>query len=229
MSKRRWEERQGKGGKDNQFLDHCVPLVCTAPSPTTTPPVSIPSFFSRRSLGPTCMPGTVLDNRLTLTWFHSITLFAPPGPPFLPSLSYVRPQTCTSTRPAHVPTRMPMHTPTHPCTHSPAHTLLPIRAVMPPPTRSRSPNRTASASAEGRAVRYGHAPHGHAPPGHGHALPRPRQPVTNTSPTHYQPITNTSPTHFQPSPTHLLTNPLPTITHPLPTHYQPITDTLPTH
>ena len=201
MSKRRWEER--KGGKDNQFLDHCVQLVCTAPSPTTTPPVSIPSFFSRRSLCPTCMPGTVLDNRLTLTWFHSITLFAPPGPPFLPSLSYVRPQTCTSTRPTHVPTRMPMHTPTdpctHPCTHPPAHTLLPIRAVMPPPTRSRLPNRTASA--EGRAARYGHAPHGHAPPGHGHARPHPwpthGRPISNPSPTHYRPITHTVPTHYQ--------------------------------
>ena len=127
MSRRRWEERQGKGGKDIQF--------------------------------------------------HPITLFAPPGPPFLPSLSYVRPQTCTSTRPTHVPTRMPMHTPTDPCTnpriHPPAHTLLPIRAVMPPPTRSRSPNRTARASAEGRAARHGHAPHrhGHAPPGHGQAPP----------------------------------------------------------
>ena len=159
------------------------------------------------------MPGTVLDNRLTLTWFHSITLFAPPGPPFPPSLSYVRPQTCTSTRPTHVPTRMPMHTPTdpctHPCTHPPAHTLLPIRAVMPPPTRSRLPNRTASASAEGRAARYGHAPHGHAPPGHGHARPHPwpthGRPISNPSPTHYPPITHTVPTRYptpSPLPTH---------------------------
>ena len=226
MSKRRWEER--KGGKDNQFLDHCVQLVCTAPSPTTTPPVSIPSFFSRRSLCPTCMPGTVLDNRLTLTWFHSITLFAPPGPPFPPSLSYVRPQTCTSTRPTHVPTRMPMHTPTdpctHPCTHPPAHTLLPIRAVMPPPTRSRLPNRTASA--EGRAARYGHAPHGHAPPGHGHAPPRPHAarprapraarprapPPLRRKPTLYQHFTDSPPTHYPP------------MADPWPTHYQFITN-----